>query len=257
MSGKRRPSMLALSVIGVLVGILSGLFGIGGGVILVPLLVFVLGFSQRLAAGTSVAAILPAAAAGGMSYALQGHVDWIAAASLALGMVLGAQLGSYLLAKLPSRLLGWSFLIFMVSATVSLWLSVPQREDRISVSIITFFVLVLVGFATGALSGAVGVGGGIVLVPVLMFFFGSSDLIAKGTSLLTLIPGSISGTISNVLRRNIDLRVAILIGLVSAIIAPVGTLLSAAITPLWSNITFSVLIFVVVMQMLFRMIRGR
>lgn len=252
-----RPNRFVLCALGCIVGFLSGLLGIGGGIVLVPLFVSQLRFPLRLAAGTSVAAILPAALVGGLSYALQGHVDWAAGAVLIVGMILGAQLGSYLLVRLPTPLLTWCFIGFLFIAAVSLWLVVPQRDDRIEFTFLTAIALAVVGFVTGALSGAVGVGGGIVIVPSLIFFFGASDLIAKGTSLLALIPGSISGTVGNIIRKNIDLRTALYVGCSSALITPVGTIASIGVSPLWSNIAFSALIIGVLVQMALHAIRRR
>ena len=91
---EKRPGLVPLIAIGLAAGLLSGLFGIGGGTIIVPALALWLGMPQRLAAGTSVAAILPAAAVGAISYAVQGNVDWTAALCLAVGIVAGAQLGT-------------------------------------------------------------------------------------------------------------------------------------------------------------------
>ena len=73
-------------VVGVLVGLLSGLFGIGGGTIIVPALVW-LGLTQRHAAATSMLAIIPTSVSGVLSYAVNGNVDWIAALLVFVGMV--------------------------------------------------------------------------------------------------------------------------------------------------------------------------
>ena len=99
------PRTLPLIFIGIAAGALSGMFGIGGGTIIVPALVLWVGMQQKLAAGTSVAAILPTAIVGAISYGVQGNVDWIAALCLAIGVVVGAQLGSFLLQKLPIHFL--------------------------------------------------------------------------------------------------------------------------------------------------------
>ncbi len=87
--------------IGLIAGLLSGLFGVGGGTVIVPLLVLVLGFDQRIAAGTSLAAIVPTATVGVISYAIHDSVAWIPALLLAAGAVVGAQLGTWLLPRLP------------------------------------------------------------------------------------------------------------------------------------------------------------
>lgn len=253
----RRPRLAALIAVGLAAGLLSGLFGIGGGTIIVPALVLWLGMNQRIAAGTSVAAILPAAVVGAISYAVQGHVDWVAALALAIGIVAGAQVGTYLLARLSIGAIQWAFMIFLVVVIVGLWFVVPQREDQIAITWLTGALLVLTGFVTGILSGLIGVGGGIVVVPVLMLFFGANDLVAKGSSLVMMIPGSISGTLGNIRRGNIDVRAALAVGIAAAACAPFGSVLATLLDPLVANILFSCYLVFIFGQMLFRKLRGQ
>lgn len=252
-----RSSALTLALLGALTGLLSGVFGIGGGVVLVPMLVMFLGFQQRLAAGTSVAAILPAAVVGGIGYALQGNVDWVAAIALAAGVIVGAQIGSYLLSRVPTGFLRWLFMGFLAVVVVSLWFVVPARDAEIEKGALVIALLVVTGLITGVLSGLLGVGGGVVVVPVLMFFFGASDLIAKGTSLIMLIPGSISGTLGNARRRNVDLRAAAILGIAASVLSPLGSIIATHIPPFWSNVAFSLLLAFVLGQMLFKVIRKK
>lgn len=251
-----RPGLFPLALVGVAAGLLSGLFGIGGGTIIVPALVLWLGMPQKLAAGTSVTAILPTAAVGATTYAIHGNVDWIAAGLLAVGIIVGAQVGSHLLAKLPVGVIQWSFMGFLAVVIVSLWFIVPQRDDEISISMLSVSMLVLTGFVTGILSGLLGVGGGVVVVPVLMFFFGASDLIAKGSSLVMMIPGSISATFGNLRRQNVDLRAAAIIGLVASVCVPFGALFAAWIDPFWGNVAFSAYLMFILWQMLARKIKS-
>lgn len=246
----------ALVILGIVAGFLSGLFGVGGGIIVVPALVL-LGVDQRIAAGSSVAAILPTSIVGATGYAVTGHIDWIAAASLAGGMIVGAQIGSYLLSRVPRTALFWMFIAFMAVVAVSLWLVVPARDDTISLSAWTISALVLVGVITGILSGLLGVGGGIIVVPTLVFFFGASDLIAKGTSLLMMIPGSLSATIGNARRRNFDWRIAVFVGLAACAASPLGLITALSITPLISNIAFSALMAFVAIQLVVKHVRAR
>lgn len=256
-ASEQRPGALPLIVVGLAAGLLSGLFGIGGGTIIVPALALWLGMSHRLAAGTSVAAILPTAVVGSISYAAQGNVDWVAALCLAVGIVAGAQLGTYLLARLPISVLQWAFMAFLVVVIVTLWLIVPQREDQISLSVLTAGLLMLTGFVTGVLSGVLGVGGGIIVVPVLMFFFGANDLTAKGSSLVMMIPGSISGTLGNIRRNNIDLRAALIVGLSASVCVPFSSILATLLDPFVANVLFSIYLVYLVGQMLYKKLRSR
>lgn len=212
---------------------------------------------QRLAAGTSVAAILPAAAVGAISYAVQGNVDWTAALCLAVGIVAGAQLGTYLLARLPVSALQWAFMVFLLVVIVTLWFVVPQREDEIGINLLSAALLVLTGFITGVLSGVLGVGGGVIVVPVLMFFFGANDLVAKGSSLVMMIPGSISGTIGNMRRNNVDMRAALAVGIAASVCVPFSSVLATLLDPFIANVLFSLYLAYLVGQMLYKKLRGR
>lgn len=257
MSETVRPGFIPLALLGILAGLFSGLFGIGGGTIIVPALVLWLGMSQRLAAGTSVTAILPTAAVGAATYAAQGHIDWLAAILLAAGIIVGAQLGSHWLSRLPVGFLQWAFMVFLAVVVVSLWFVVPQRGDQIEFTVLAVILLIVTGFITGILSGILGVGGGIVVVPVLMFFFGASDLVAKGSSLLMMIPGSLSATVGNVRHKNVDVRAAVIIGLIACLCAPFGALFAAWIDPFWGNVMFSVYIIFILWQMLSRTLKRK
>lgn len=251
-----RPTVAALILLGLVAGFLSGLFGVGGGVIVVPMLLL-LGLDQRLAAGSSVAAILPTSIVGAVGYGISGNIDWIAGLLLAVGIVAGAQLGTFLLARIPRDVLFWIFVAFLAVTVVSLWLVVPERGATIPLDFWLGAALVLTGLITGILSGLMGVGGGIIVVPVLIVIFGASDLIAKGTSLLMMVPGSISATIGNSRRKNVDLRVAAIIGLSACVASPLGLLTATVISPFWSNVGFSVLMIGVITQLLVKHIRGR
>jgi uncharacterized membrane protein YfcA len=251
-----RPNPFLLVAVGAAAGFLSGLFGIGGGTIIVPALVLWLAVAQKTATGTSTASILPTAVVGTISYGINGDVDWIAAVCLAVGVFIGAQFGSALLARLKVGTIQWSFMVFLLVVIISLWFVIPQRGDAMDLGIWQWLSLVLLGVLTGTLGGVLGVGGGIIVVPVLMFFFGASDLVAKGTSLAMMIPGSISGTVANVRRGNVDLFAALIVGLAACVLVPVGVLVANSIEPLWANIAFSAYLAIILGQMLVRRLRG-
>jgi uncharacterized membrane protein YfcA len=245
-------SWLWFIAIGLIAGFLSGLFGVGGGILIVPLLVIIIGFDQRIAAGTSLAAIVPTAVVGVISYAVPGNVDWIAAIVLAVGSIVGAQLGSHLLQRLPKRALQWGFIAFIAVVAVSLFLVLPSRDAVIALNALSITGLVVLGLIVGVLSGLLGIGGGVIIVPALILLFGASDLIAKGTSLLMMIPTAISGTIGNVVRRNVDLPAALVIGLSACTTTVLGAMVSGAISPLVGNALFAAFLVVIGIQMILR-----
>ncbi|MFJ6654400.1 sulfite exporter TauE/SafE family protein [Microbacterium sp. NPDC091313] len=249
--------VLTCVAVGLLAGLMSGLFGVGGGTVIVPLLVLILGFDQRRAAGTSLAAIVPTATVGVISYAVTGSVAWIPALILAAGAVIGAQIGTWLLPKVSQTALRWAFVAFLVVVIVSLFLVIPSRDATLELTWLTGPGLAVLGVITGILAGLLGVGGGIIVVPALLLVFGASDLIAKGTSLLMMIPTAISGTVGNVRRQNVDLVAAALVGGAACTTTALGALISTHIDPFVGNILFAAFLVFIATQMGIRAVRGR
>jgi uncharacterized membrane protein YfcA len=106
---------LLVAVTGLAAGLLSGLFGIGGGTLIIPAMVFILGFSQQKAQGTSLAALLlPVGILGVIRYWRAGDVDWIAGLILAGGLVIGAYFGAGWAIKLNEVWLKRAFGIFFI-----------------------------------------------------------------------------------------------------------------------------------------------
>src|SRR4051812_42907133 len=233
-AARPRTTRFILTCIGVglVAGLLSGLFGVGGGTVIVPLLVLLLAFDQRFAAGTSLAAIVPTATVGVISYAVHDSVAWIPALILAAGAVAGAQIGTWLLPRVSLTVLRWLFVGFLVAVIVSLFIVIPSREADLPLTVLTVVGLIVLGVVTGTLAGLLGVGGGIIVVPALMILFGTSDLIAKGTSLLMRTPTAVSGTIGTFRRHNVDLFAAPLIGVSACTTTAVGAWIATIVDPL-------------------------
>jgi uncharacterized membrane protein YfcA len=99
---------------GLLAGLMSGALGVGGGVIMVPILVLATGLSQHQAHATSLAAVVPIASAGAATFAWDGSLELAPALALATGAVLGAPLGARAMASLPERTLKVIFGTLMV-----------------------------------------------------------------------------------------------------------------------------------------------
>lgn len=258
MSERRSPRfVLSCVAVGLAAGLLSGLFGVGGGTVIVPMLVLLLAFDQRLAAGTSLAAIIPTATVGVISYAVHDSVAWIPALVLALGAVVGAQGGTWLLARVPQNALRWGFVAFLVFVIVMLFIVVPSRDASLGLTWGSALGLLALGVVTGILAGLLGVGGGVVVVPALMILFGTSDLVARGTSLLMMIPTAISGTIGNLRRHNVDLLAAALVGVSACTTTALGAWVATLLNPLTANVLFAVFLAFIATQMAVKALRSR
>lgn len=247
--------VIRLAVIGLVIGVFSGLFGVGGGVILVPLLIVVVGFDQRRASGTSLAAVLPTAIAGMISYASHGSVDWIAGAILAAGAIVGSLMGTWLLHHTHQRVLRWIFIVFLLLVAARMFFLIPDRSVVLDFTPWVIIALAALGVVTGLLSGLLGIGGGVFIVPTLMLVFGVGDLIAKGTSLLMIIPTAITGTISNARRGNVDLVAAATIGCLSVPASIGGAALAWAVPPGLGSILFALLVIYSALQLAWNALR--
>jgi len=118
-------------LLGLGVGVLVGLLGIGGGVVLVPAMVYLLHMDQHLAQGTSLFILLPPIGLGALrEYWKQGQVDWHAGILCALGMLFGAYAGSLIALPIPSRNLQGLFGCFLLLAGFLLW-----RKTQIDTSV--------------------------------------------------------------------------------------------------------------------------
>ena len=107
--------LLVVGGIGLFAGVLSGLFGIGGGIVIVPMLILMIGLTTTQAAGTSLAALLlPVGALGALEYWRGGFVDLRYAAILAVGLLLGAYLGARLGISLPVEVVQRGFGVLLV-----------------------------------------------------------------------------------------------------------------------------------------------
>ena len=245
---QERSGLLQSLAVGVLAGFLSGLFGVGGGILIVPALVMLLGMPQRLAHGTSLAAAVPISAVAALGFAVEGAVEPAVAALVLTGSALGVVAGTYLLTVLPQRALRWTFVAILVITAARLLLAETQGAP-VSLDPPVIVGAVLLGVVTGVLSGLLGVGGGIVMVPAFVVAFGMSDLVAKGTSLFVVVPTALVGTWRNRGHGNVRLDVAVPVGLAGAVCAYGGVAVATRLDPRVSVALLAALLVVIAVRL--------
>lgn len=228
---------------------LSGLFGVGGGIVMVPLLLTLVRMDQRQAATTSLAAIVPTSIVGSLSYLAAGHIDLVAGAIIAAGAVAGTVIGSNLLRRIPLVWLRWLFILLLLVVAARMVMVEPERGGALELTWIVVLGYLALGLVMGIASGLFGIGGGVIAVPALVAVIGVSDLTAKGTSLLVLVPTSIVGTIANLRARQVDLRAGIVVGVAATVAAMPGVALAVLIPPRLSSVLFALLLLVAAAQL--------
>ena len=252
-----RPRVLVLLAIGLVGGLLSGAFGVGGGIILVPLLVTFAGLDQRRASAASLLAILPTSIAGSITYIANGEIDFVAAAFIAVGAIGGAVIGANLLKRIPIVWLRWSFIALLLIVAVRLLFVEPERGEPLALTPWLAVAYLALGLVMGVASGLLGVGGGIIAVPALVGIFGVSDLIAKGTSLLVMIPTTITGTVTNYRNGLVNLRTGLIVGAAAAVASVGGAYIALALPSRLAAILFSILLVGIAIQLTVRAIRAQ
>lgn len=255
-----RASAGRVALVGVLAGLASGLFGVGGGVVIVPGLVMVAAMGQHLAHGTSLTAIVPIAVAGTIGYATAGEVDLVAAVLMAAGALVGAPLGVAAMARVPQRRLRGAFGVLLVLTAVRLVLDAGSGPatgaGRGAVDLLGALGYLATGLASGGLAGLMGVGGGVIIVPALTLLFGFPLVLAKGTSLAVIAPTAVVGTLRNLRQGTTDLRAGLLVGVGGVVTAALASQVSLQLDRTVSAVTFAGLLVLVGGRMVRRAARS-
>ncbi len=205
--------MIELILLGALVGTLSGFFGIGGGTILVPILLF-LGYDMKVAIGIAVMQMVFASVYGSYLNLKKGTLDIKMVLTIGVGGFIGALLSSFIISNVDETILETLFLGFVLFALGRMFFStVEHTKTKSAHPIVLFFI----GSIIGAFSISIGVGGSILLVPILVGFFHIPLKNAISAGLFFVIFSSISGFISISLNGEIDYYRGGLIGMASLV----------------------------------------
>ncbi|MDQ1741534.1 MAG: uncharacterized protein QOE53_3186, partial [Pseudonocardiales bacterium] len=157
-----------LAVVGAAAGLLSGLLGIGGGIVIVPGLMWAAGLNRHTASGTSLVAILPIALVAAVTYAVApgGAFDPEASAVFVVGSLGGAVLGARLNARVSERALRAAFAL--ITGVFGLRLAIPfgfgAGSETLPLDLPTVLLLLALGVNGGFLAGLLGVGGGAIAI---------------------------------------------------------------------------------------------
>lgn len=224
---------------GLLIGILFGFFGMGGSFLVTPALL-VLGYSAPVAVGSGLAFVFGTSVIGALRHRDHGQISYTLAAMMILGMTFGIEIGTrivFLLAELDSADFVISVLYVGLLGAVGLYVLRDTRTDdtavktgRVATEVqaiqlpplvslpgggtVSMWIILAVGLGIGILSGSLGVGGGFLLLPVMVYGFGMPAAIAAGTSIVQISVSGAFGTFvyaqSNAV--NIPVVAALLVG---------------------------------------------
>jgi len=222
--------LVKILLIGLVAGCLGGILGVGGGVVMIPLMVDFLKFKQHDAHGTSLVAVVCTGIVGTLTYYIHGTADLLASLLIAGAALATARLGVRYCCILPEVNLKRSFGTFLLLVALLLVFKpyLPNLLDVTANLPLKIAAFVVLGLLTGFLSGMMGVGGGVFMVPMMILFIGVGQHTAQGISLLAMIPASALGAWSHHQRGNV--RTETLAGLIGGIL--IGTYLGGSVAHL-------------------------
>lgn len=205
--------MIELMFLGAIVGLLSGFFGIGGGTILVPFLLL-LGYDTKIAIGIAVVQMVFSSVFGSYLNHKKGTLDVAMISTIGVGGFIGALLSGSITSSFDDRTLEIIFLSFAVFALLRLFIKTKEEKPQKEVSKVPLFII---GFILGALSMTIGVGGSIIMVPILVGFLHVPLKKAISAGLFFVVFSSVAGFISHARLGHIDFESGIIIGLTSLV----------------------------------------
>jgi len=209
---------MELILLGIGVGLLSGFFGIGGGTILIPLLLL-LGFETKDAIGISVIQMVFSSIYGSYLNNKKGTLDIDMVSIIGFGGFIGALFSGWITAYFDDKILEVLFLCFAIFAFVRMFF---KTQEYMQIKKVSSILLFCIGLFLGIASMTIGVGGSILLVPILVSFLHIPLKKATSSGLFFVVFSSISGFISHSLNGHLDFIVGITIGLASLIGVYIG-----------------------------------
>lgn len=283
---------VALMVIGFIVGVLGGFFGVGGGFLAAPFM-FWIGVPMNFVVGTDLAHMTGKSIVAFKRHRALGHVDVKLGAWMIVGTMVGVEIGAQVIEALEARdsvdlVIGIFYIIILSLVTVftayeairSLKMMQTEKMNvkdvvgfqgfakRISairippmvsfpasgIESISIWSVLGVGFITGILSGMLGVGGGFIRMPMLVYVLGIPTHVAVGTDLFEIIFSAGYGTLTHAIKGNVDIIMALVMHTGAAIGAQIGAVSTQYFTGPRIRLFFSFLPLVGIVMVLLRLL---
>lgn len=258
---------IGLILIGVCAGFASGLLGVGGGFLIVPLQYFLLKYigvnpdlAMLISLGTSLAIIIPTSLSG--AYRHTRTMEGIVKPGIRLGIfgIIGSALGGFVASGLPSRILEIIFGCLLLFITVKNLIDINKEREDAKIPF-NLFTTAVIGLLVGFSSGLLGVGGGVFLIAILTALLGFSLIEAIGTSSVFICLTAVGGFLSYVVSGwgvstfpysigYVSIINFILIACFSVPMASLGAKMAHKVPQKKLKIIFSILVFYMALKML-------
>ena len=219
---------LWLIPLGFAAGLLGSIIGLGGGIIIVPVLTF-FGFSPALASSNSIFAVFSNAIASSISYAKQRRIEYSIGLKLGLLSIPGTVVGAFISSDITPSIFKILFALILISASIYIFSKRKIEQKNYNLSKQIMILAIGASFFAGIISGLFGVGGGIIFVPLMVVAMGLSMKNAAPTSQFILLFASASALVTHTLLGHPDFYQALLLSVGAFVGGLVGARLSLEI----------------------------
>jgi len=264
--------VVMLVFLGFFVGVVASMTGIGGGTFIVPALSIIYGFTSQEAVGTSLAVIVFTSLASTYAYSRQKRIDYKVGTVSAISTVPGAVLGAYLTTLVSSSLLAIIFSFFLIFVALSMLVNLHVPLPRLTVNmkswhrkltdsegkrfeydakILSAFTLAFFG---GLSSGLLGIGGGVLIVPILHLVAGVPIHLAVATSMFIMIFTTVAGVMTHAQFNNVRLEYSAYIALGVIFGTQLGALIAKKTSGKLLRKIFSIIMIIVSIRLLMNFI---
>ncbi|PUA20107.1 sulfite exporter TauE/SafE family protein [Glaciimonas sp. PCH181] len=240
-------------LLGAVLGAFGGLFGIGGGLIAIPVLGMLYGMDQQLAQGTALVMIAPNVLIGFWRYRQRNSLDLRAASVLGGSAVFVTYLSAWYATVISAGTLHFAFNLFMeVLGCYLLWNVLRRKSLKPARAPLGQRYLPVVGVVGGAVSGFFGVGGGVIAPPALVGFFGMTQTAAQGMALALVSPGAVIALFTYAYAGHVDWKIGIPLAIGGIFSVSAGVALAHKLPERRLRLCFSIALIVLAAWLLLR-----
>lgn len=243
-------TIIILVLTGLVAGVLSAILGIGGGIVILPATQLLLKFDPTTAVATTLLAIALTTFSGAFGYYRNGIVEVKKALLVGGGGLIGVIIGSYIFKNYLTTntiyiqvFLGIIFLLtaYRMGKDVYKELRDDLKPNEIEAKLSAPIWFILLGIFVGTLTGMLGLGGGFIIVPAMLWLFGATPIVAVGNSLLAMLPITLVGALIKLGQGFVNVNAGLIIGVGSIVGAQIGVRISSLIKPLLFKAIFTLI----------------
>jgi len=243
--------ILELCLIGILVGAISGFFGVGGGMLLTPIL-FTLGFEFKTAIGISIVQMVFSSVYGSYLNYKKGSLVVSEGLYIGFGGFVGGFIGGTMTQQIPDIVLQYMFLSLLLFALLRLIFSKAHTDDSLSHTP-DRWVLFSIGIAIGIVAILLGVGGSVLLLPILVGFLHYPIKKAVSAGLFFVVFSSIAGLASRLSTGTIDMQHGLIVSVAALVGVVIGIWLKDHVTDRYHKASLIMLYIIIIMMFIRKM----